>query len=467
MINTAPLINGELDSPLAWLSKPLQGLPFGTHASRIITRGEFLQHVYAVAAVLPDERYAINLCDNRYLFLVSTWAVIVRQQSNLLPANKNASTQTKLADKYSRCYAIHDAVVELAEGLEGIDISLLDWSLQGSNRDVLIPEISFDHLAIISFTSGSTGESKPNLKTWQTLVQSSAINAQNMLPNTEQTFYHLATVPGQHMWGLETSVLLPVFANACLVDVRPLFPQDIFSFIKRLPSPVSVISTPLHLRALSLAYKAEDNIQWTNTLCATAPLNQDLAEIIESQFSTQVREVYGCSEVGSMAVRFTANTDVWHAFNGLNFEILNKQTEVSADYLPAPVILEDVLQAVDPSGFKLIGRLSDQIKIAGKRGSLHEANTVLNSFSGVIDGVVTFPQQNRLVPRLVAMVVLKDGVDKSALRSHFREHLDSAFVPRPIYVVDSLPREENGKLMKTKVLELYQILLSEKSNSQR
>lgn len=458
MINTAPLINGELDSPLAWLSKPLLGLSFEPDSHRIITRRDFLQHVYRVAAVLPDQQYALNLCDNRYLFLVSTWAVIVREQSNLLPPNKNAMTQAKLADKYSHCYVIHDGAAELSEGVMNVDISQVNWSLPVLSGDVLIPDIAFDHPAIISFTSGSTGESKPNLKTWQTLVQSTAINAKHMLPNNEQTFYHLATVPGQHMWGLETSVLLPVFANACLVDARPMFPSDIFSLVKQLPKPLSLIGTPLHLRALSMAYNVEENIQWANTLCATAPLNGDLAQAMEAKFNTEVREVYGCSEVGSMAVRRTASTDVWQQFEGLNFTISQEGTTVSTHYLPTSVALEDLLSSVEPGCFRLAGRLSDQIKIAGKRGSLHEANAVMTSFDGVLDGVVIFPEQDRLVPRLVAMVVLKEGIDKNSLRDHFREHLDFAFVPRPIYLVDALPREENGKLVKAKVLDLYNTL---------
>ena len=90
------LIAGKLSSPLAYLTKPLNGLAlYDEH--RLITRREFLQHVMRLATQLPDKQHAINLCDNRYLFLVSAWAVIVRQQSNLLPPNKNALTQSKLA----------------------------------------------------------------------------------------------------------------------------------------------------------------------------------------------------------------------------------------------------------------------------------------------------------------------------------------------------------------------------------
>lgn len=457
MPSASLIVQGRLDSPLAWLSKPLNGLPVD-ETGQEVSRSQFLTHVIALAEHLPDKSHALNLCDNRYLFLVAAWAVILREQTNLLPPNKNATTQHQLSQRYEYSYAIHDGLSELDERIHALDISGLDWSLR--NFDGHVPSITLDHLAIISFTSGSTGESKPNLKTWRAIEQSSAINAVNMLPDSEQIFYHLATVPGQHMWGLETSVMLPVFANACLVDARPMFPKDIVDVLNRMPKPAALISTPLHLRALNTAYNDVPIApKITNVLCATAPLNNGLAAQVESTFGATLREVYGCSEVGSMAVRRTAKTDAWRKFEGLNFtHDADGSTKVSASYLPAPVTLEDELQAVDGGKFKLAGRITDQIKIAGKRGSLSEVNAVLSRFDGALDGVVIFPEQDRLVPRLVALVVLQEGADKSNLRDHFREFVDAAFVPRPIYIVDSLPREENGKLAKDKLTKLYQSL---------
>jgi len=85
-------------------------------------------------------------------------------------------------------------------------------------------------------------------------------------------------------------------------------------------------------------------------------------------------------------------------------------------------------------------------------------NRVLNTFDGLLDGVVIFPEQKRLVPRLVAIVVLRESNQKSALQAHFRQHLDAAFVPRPIFLVDELPRQENGKLNKAALTDFYQQL---------
>jgi len=59
----------------------------------------------------------------------------------------------------------------------------------------------------------------------------------------------------------------------------------------------------------------------------------------------------------------------------------------------------------------------------------------------------------------VALVVLKETAEKADLKKHFRKHLDAAFVPRPIILVDELPRQENGKLNKAALTDFYHQLI--------
>lgn len=460
-VTATKLIDKPVDAPIAWLATA------EANKGREVLVEQFLWHVQSVASALPEGRFAINLCDDRYLFLVALCAVIVREQTNLLPSNKNPETQQRLAERYANSYVLSDGQLSLSEHVPAFDISEVEWPSELGS--CAMPMVELEHLAVISFTSGSTGEAKANLKTWRTLVESTKINSRYMQPNDQDVFYHLATVPGQHMWGLETSVLMPLLSNACLVDARPLYPQDIIDLLKRLPSPKCLITTPLHLRSLTTADGSVGDgaiPKLDNVLVATAPLESALAQTIEDKFETQLREVYGCSEVGSMAVRRAAKTEVWTQFSGLNFaHNEDGQTSVNADHLPISVVLEDRLEPVDDQSFRLQGRVSDQIKIAGKRGSLLEVNTILMKYPGVADGIVFFPPQDKAVPRLVAIVAMEqnrplDKSDKAQLRAHFRRYLDTAFVPRPILFVDSLPREENGKLLKTKLLDFYTDLVT-------
>jgi acyl-coenzyme A synthetase/AMP-(fatty) acid ligase len=238
-----------------------------------------------------------------------------------------------------------------------------------------------------------------------------------------------------------------------------MYPHDIRQELAKIPAPRALIGTPIHLRALMGSQHELPAL--ANVLCATSPLDKALAENIENRYATTVREVFGCSEVGSMAVRRTAQTGLWTKFDDLMFvQDGAAHTEVSATHLPQVIKLEDRLEFVDSCHFRLLGRDSDQIKIAGKRGSLTQANDVLLKCSGVLDGVVLFPPQNRDIPRLVALVVLEEGVVISDVRSHCRQYLDSAFVPRPILAVDKLPREDNGKLVKVRLHAFYQSALA-------
>ncbi len=459
MQNTFPLVTRNLAEPIAYLTKPIKKL--GLNAGEIQTQS-FLRHVDMVANELEQGKFAINLCENRYLFLVSFCAVISRGHTNLLPPNKNIVTQQQLLNDYQDCYIIHDGC-DVAQDAHSINVTDLKVP-QSGKLNAEVPAIPDELLACISFTSGSTGHSKPNLKYWRTLHQSTAINHTFMVNQTNETLYQLATVPAQHMWGLETSILIPMFRNVCMSDAKPLFPQDIIDTLNGLPVPRMLVSTPVHLRALAAVPHATP-LQLT--LCATSPLTVELANEVEQRFSTVLKEVYGCSEVGSMAVRRTATDQNWRRFDGIHFNKEGENTVASADHLPMPTVLQDFITPIDHQHFTLAGRATDLIKIAGKRGSLFEINQTLLGFKGLEDGVVIFPDSTKAVSRLCAIVALKAGVEKSALLDYLKERLDSAFIPRPIYLVDALPRESNGKLLKVKIDSLLETLRSKKPSHQR
>ena len=391
--------------------------------------------------------------------MVGFCAVVLRKQINLLPPNKNTATQTKLAGIYANTYILHDGCNQLAASIPAFNLEELNLSelkLSGGPRVEHTPLVGGNQLAAISFTSGSTGDSKPNLKYWDSLKVSSNINSEHMLGDLTDTLHMVATVPAQHMWGLETSVFLPLHHKVCILDTRPFYPQDVLSDLALLPKPRGLITTPAHLRSLQDAHL--ELPEASLVLSATSPLPQALAQAVERSLKSKLLEVYGCSEVGSMAVRKTASETLWQLFRGISFKKTGCNTLVTAAHLPHVTTLEDQITLIGPSQFELGGRSDDSVEIAGKRGSLLEINQVLQQFPGLIDGLVFMPPKPPSSPgikRLVAIVSLKPGVDKALLRAYFREHLDSAFVPRPIFKVDKIEREESGKLPKAKIHQLY------------
>jgi acyl-coenzyme A synthetase/AMP-(fatty) acid ligase len=127
---------------------------------------------------------------------------------------------------------------------------------------------------------------------------------------------------------------------------------------------------------------------------------------------------------------------------------------VEADFLPGPVPLADVLEFDPDGGFRLLGRNRDLLKVAGKRASLGDLNAKLNGIPGVVEGVFVAPDgEGPEVARLAAIAVAPT-LDRATLLHALRRLIDPAFLPRPLVLVESLPRNEAGKLPRGRLLAL-------------
>jgi acyl-coenzyme A synthetase/AMP-(fatty) acid ligase len=181
-------------------------------------------------------------------------------------------------------------------------------------------------------------------------------------------------------------------------------------------------------------------------LCATAPLSPQLAARAEARFAAPLYEIYGCTEAGQVATRRTVETDVWRALPGVTLRTDNKGTWVRGAHVETEVLLADVIELRGRTRFLLHGRTADLVNIAGKRTSLAQLNYHLNSIEGVLDGVFVAPEEEgEAVERLMAFVVAP-GHTIETLMNALRQRIEAAFLPRPLCIVDALPRSATGKL---------------------
>ena len=81
----------------------------------------------------------------------------------------------------------------------------------------------------------------------------------------------VATVPAQHSYGFESSVLLALLGDAAFDAGRPFYPADIAAALARVPRPRALVTTPFHLKALLLAGTELPPVDLV--LSATAPLS--------------------------------------------------------------------------------------------------------------------------------------------------------------------------------------------------
>src|SRR5262249_13665727 len=113
-----------------------------------------------------------------------------------------------------------------------------------------IPAIAAEQSAAILFTSGSTGEQKPFPRTWGSMVRSAAEEVEALGLRAFRGMAVVGTVPPQHSYGLESTLLMAMQGGLALHAGRPFFPADIRAELRSLPRPRCLVTTPIHLRVL-------------------------------------------------------------------------------------------------------------------------------------------------------------------------------------------------------------------------
>lgn len=430
----------DLASPLAWRD------------GAAISSGQFIAEAQVLAERLPASGRPLNLCQDRYHFALGLAAALLRGQTSLMPPNALPETLRQVPPDGAAPYVMSDSPagagklpvlrIERPAGVAPArEVPLLPSSLQ----------------AVCLLTSGSTGAPQPHAKRWGPLMANIRAEAERLAELMARPSIAglnvVATVPAQHSYGLESTVLLAWLGGAAFDAGRPFYPADIAEALARLPRPRALVTTPFHLKTLLLSGVVLPPVDLV--LSATAPLSPQVAATAEAAFGGLLAEIYGCTEAGQVAARRTTAGETWTTLGELRITHEpgpgpdDERWIVAGGHVVEPTPLADVLELQVPRDgrhFRLLGRANDLIHVAGKRSSLAHLNFHLNRIDGVEDGAFWLPDDEAEgVVRPVAFVVAPTLTPRQVIGA-LRAQLDPAFVPRRVVQVAALPREATGKL---------------------
>ncbi len=442
-----PLIAyADLNNPLAY-----------RHGS-VISAAQYITDVHYGAERLPSSNYVLLACQDRYAFAVGFGAAMVRGQSCLMPSTHTEELIASLASTYEALYCMTDDPA-CVFGLPQTQVG--DWLLSERPSPASppsVPLIAAGHVAAYVYTSGSTGLPVAHPKHWDKLV----INVQSegarlgIVPGSGYAI--VGTVPPQHMYGFESTVLVALQNGAAFEAGKPFYPADIERAIAGVPRPRALVTTPFHLRAWLSEVAGPSALDLL--VSATAPLATALAEEAERKTGARLLEIYGSTETGQLATRRTTETADWTTFDGIVIHQTEATSIASGAQVEGHVPVNDVLELKSERVFILHGRTADMVNVAGKSTTLDYLNHQLLSIEGVEDGaffvqgVTTEGTGN--TTRLAAVVVAPTHTVET-LQTELRRKIAPAFLPRPLKLVTSLPRNGTSKLPRVALLELIKV----------
>jgi hypothetical protein len=446
----------------------LSTLPVARYAAReapvlvgpagAVSAAQFFAQAARLARALPQAGHVINLGDTRHGFMLGFVAALMRGQVSLLPPGRARGDWEALQERYPGAYTLG----EVAAG--GANAFALGPFLEDRAAGVLdIPAIDSQALAAILFTSGSTGEPAAHAKTWGQLCRGARLLASALGWEEGAARAIVGSVPPQHMFGLEATVMLPWQSGIPVHTNEPLLAADLASALGECGRPAWWMTTPMHMRAPVQSAQGLPGLE--GIVASTMSLPQALAGAAESLWHIPVVEVYGSTETGALATRRTARDVEWTPLPAVTLRAQgagdSQRFLAEGAHIETPVVLGDLLELLADGRFRWLGRANDLVKVGGKRASLAALNLALTQVAGVEDGTFFFPPDARTgqdeshpARRLAAFFVSR-SLDGPAVLAALRAGIDASFLPRPLHRVERLPRNANGKLPQSALDELF------------
>lgn len=350
------------------------------------------------------------------------------------------------------------------------------------------PRPATDDVALIQYTSGTTGTPKGAVLSHRNLLANAA-QARAWVPQIrrgDNVVY--AVLPMFHAYGLTLCLTFAMSMASRLVLFPAFDPALVLTAIKRHPPTFLPAVPPIYARLQHAADSAKVSLKGIEIgISGAMPLSQDIVEPWEARTDGYLVEGYGLSECSPVLMANPVSPERRLGSIGLPLsstearvvdpdddtkvlgidepgELQVRGPQVFRGYWGKAEATDEVftpdgwfrtgdIVAIDADGYvRIVDRLKELIITGGFNVSPSEVEDTLLKHPSVKEvAVVGITQGGN--EQVVAAVVPKDPstFDAAALRAWSREHLAAYKVPRRVVVVEDLPRSMIGKVLRRKV----------------
>ena len=289
---------------------------------------------------------------------------------------------------------------------------------------------------------------------------------------------NFGVIPISHSYGF-SNLLTPLIARGVpLVVSQDRTPRAVLADIAKTDATVFP-GMPLFYQAFCEMENIPPLPKLRVCISAGAPLPIATAKKFREKFALPIHSFYGASECGGICYDREAKNEI-EGFVGapmkdVDLEMIDPNAQssqarvrsaaVGDGYFPDAdeeklgngIFVPDDLLARHGSGFKIVGRVSDVINVAGKKVNPAEIEERLLHFPGVRQAVAFGRPAGAGLrnEEVAACVVANVDLRENELMEFCRTALSAWQVPKRIFIVESIPTTERGKISRRELAKRF------------
>lgn len=328
------------------------------------------------------------------------------------------------------------------------DLNIKEFNEQINNKNIFNDK----DFSFLYFTSGSTGFPIGALKTKENIF--SEIEVLSSLLKKYEIKKVIVTVPFIHFYGSLMGIFYPLFNDIDIILKEHFLPNDLLDIIDE---NSLIVTTPLYIKSLNRINSSKD-LSKSLFISSTAPLLSNDAKEFHEKFSSNILQIFGSTETGGIAYKFNDEilwTPLEKVITSLNE---NNELKVQSNFI-SNLIFEkefkqtnqaiqtfDYVEFID-NKFKLIGRSSQILKIAGKRYSTIQIENILEKIDGIEKAVVFVNSSNNNLKDEILDITIeskKDFLSKD-IKKILQAELSNIKFSINLKIVDKIKTSAVGK----------------------
>lgn len=377
--------------------------------------------------------------------------------------------------------------------------SYSDMLKNGDPDDTDYPEVTPDDVAIIMYTSGTTGSPKGAMLTHSNIVITGSMTAEFLRCTPDDVF--LIPVPIFHIFGMVPGMTSAVSARAKMVLTQEYKAEKILQVIEQEKVTVHHGVPTMFILELNHPNLEKYDLSSLRTgIVAAAPVPSEVIRKIREKMHCEVLTSYGMTEASPCLTCCSFEDDdvtraetVGKAMPGVELKIINPETgeevptgEVGEITARTPGIMkgyynmpEKTMEVLSPDGWyrtgdlgtideegnvRIVGRKKDLIIRGGYNIYPREIEEHFYKHESVLEATIVGLPDTVLGEVSCAAIVLKEGatVTEEQLRAYIKERVADFKVPDLIVFLDKLPMTASGKISKVKLQEQLKVQLADR-----